>query len=390
MDLIKQRLLSFNGQPDFGLGARAQAQAAVLFSRPFLVLHTATEIYTARVVMLLALEMGWGPQLRQGATLDELIEGLVPQSRLPAEWMLPFLVDQGLLHHEGARYFLDGEPDLDLKEIRAFVDAEVPGHGANFELLDAVLRRVKPFFTEGKTGEQLLFDLSVFPLWLAYFRNENLGYLPNNLLAVLALREGLPTGARIMELGGGAGSFAQLLAQDGAEGGYLDRIADYRFTDVAPAFLRKAQRDLREKAPGLPLSFSALDINRPFGPQGFSEGWLDIIIAINVVHVAVELLDVLQRLRSLLKPGGRLILGECLKPDFQRPIFLEFYFKFMKSFTDVTLDPELRPCSGFMTVAAWEKALLAAGFRNVRRIPDIPGLLEDYPTFYVGALSAEA
>ncbi len=390
MQLIEERLRHLDGPPDLGLGERAQSQVSVLFTRPFLALHSATEIYTSRVVLALALALGWESKLRNGATLDELIEGFASQSRIVAEWMLLFLSEEGLLHREGERYFLGGEPVLDLTEIRAFADAEAPGHSANFELLDAVLRQVKPFFTEGRSGEQLLFDLTVFPLWIAFFRNENLSYYPNNLFTLIALRECLPEAARVLELGGGAGSFAQLLARDGAEAGYLDRIAEYRFTDIAPAFLRKAQRDLRERAPVLPFTFGALDINKPFETQNLGDGLFDVIVGVNVLHVAVDLQDALRRLRSQLKPGGRLIVGECMKPDFARPIYNEFFFKFMKGFTEVTLDPELRPCGGFLTPEIWEKALLAAGFSRVRQVPNIRAVMDLYPMFYVGALIAEA
>ena len=390
MQLILDRLRHFDSPPDFGLGERAQSQVSVFFTRPFLALHYATELYTARVVLALALGLGWESKLRKGATLEELIEGFAPQSRTVAEWMLPFLVEQGLLQREGERYILEGEPELDLTEILAFAEAEAPGHGANFELLDAVLRQVKPFFTEGKSGEQLLFDLTVFPLWLAFFRNENLNYYPNNLLTLIALREGLQPGARVMELGGGVGSFAQLLARDGAEAGYLDRIAEYRFTDIAPTFLRKAQRDLREKAPGLPFTFGSLDINKPFETQNLGDGLFDAIVGINVLHVAVDLQNVLHRLRSLLKPGGRLVIGECMKPDLARPIYNEFFFKFIKGFTEVNLDPELRPCSGFLTPEVWEKALLVAGFSRIHHVPNIRAVMDLCPTFYVGAMVAEA
>lgn len=390
MHQIQERLRQFGNPPDLGLGERAQAQASVFFTRPFLALHYATEVYTARVVLALALELGWEARLRQGATLDELIEGFAPQSRVVAEWMLPFLAEEGLLRREREHYFLEGVATLELKELRAFADAEAPGHSANFELLDAVLRQVKPFFTEGKSGDQLLFDLTVFPLWLAFFRNENLNYYPNNLLTLIALREGLQLGSRVMELGGGAGSFAQLLARDGAEAGYLDRIAEYRFTDVAPAFLRKAQRDLRERAPGLPFTFGSLDINKPFETQKLGDELFDAIVGINVLHVAVDLQDALRRLRSLLKPGGRLIIGECMKPDLEHPIYMEFFFKFVKSFTEVELDSELRPCSGFLTPEVWEKALLAAGFKRIHQVPNIRAVMELCPTFYVGAMTAEA
>jgi SAM-dependent methyltransferase len=390
MQVLLDRLCHFDTVPDFGHGERTQSQVAIFFTRPFLALHCATELYTARVVLRLALALGWETKLREGATLDELIEGFAAQSRIVAEWMLSFLAEEGLLHQAGQRYRLVGEPDLDLVEIRAFAEAEAPGHGANFELLDAVLQQVTPFFTEGKSGDKLLFNLTVFPLWLDFFRNENLNYLPNNLLSLIALRECLPAGARVMEVGGGAGSFAQLLARDGAEAGYLDQIAEYRFTDMAPAFLRKAQRELREKTPGLPLTFGALDINKPFETQNLGDGLFDVIVGVNVLHVAVDLQDALRRLRSLLKPGGHLILGECMKPDLAHTIYMEFFFKFMKGFTDVHLDPELRPCSGFLTPEVWEKVLLAAGFKCIQKVPDIRAMMAVCPTFYVGALAAEA
>ena len=391
MVTFPSNLDSLPSLPDLGLGARAQSQASKVFSRSFVALQDASELYTARVVMALALDLGWETSLRKGATVDELLDrdNLHPQSRFPTEWMLPFLADMGLLRRDDDRYFLEGNPDLDLREIRAFAAREAPGHDPNFDLLDAVLRSIKPFFLDGKPGEHLLFAPDIFPLWLTFFRNENLAYVFNNLVTVIALREGLAPGSRILELGGGVGSFAQLLARDGTEGGYLNHISDYRFTDIAPTFLRKAQRELRGNAPGLPLSFSLLDINRPFPDQGMEDSSYDAIVGINVVHVAVDLQDALKRLRGLLKPGGRLVLGECMKPDLARPLYLEFYFKFMKGFTNVTLDAELRPCSGFLTPELWEKALLTAGFSRVRRVPDTRALMKELPAFYVGALVAE-
>ena len=177
------------------------ADIARLFTQPFLVLHRASAIYTARTCLLLLLDLGWEPRLRTGATLDDLCEGLPTQCRKPLAWMLPFLAGESLLAREGEAYVLRGEPDLDLAELRQIAEEAAPGHAGNFDLLDGVRSHIRPFFTEGKPGESLLFDLALYPLWLAYFRNENLGYYPNNLLTLLALREGLPEGARVLELG---------------------------------------------------------------------------------------------------------------------------------------------------------------------------------------------
>ena len=376
--------------PSLDLLGPLGSEIARLFTRPFLVLHRASALYTARTCLLLLLDLGWEARLRAGTTLDDLCQGLPDQVRKPLAWMLPFLVTEDLLLREGELYTLKGEPDLDLARLRETVDAEAPGHGVNFDLLDGVRAHIRPFFTEGKAGDGLLFDLTLFPLWLSYFRNENLGYFPNNLLTLLALREGLPEGARLLELGAGAGSFAQLVARQGAAEGWISRIAEYRFTDVAPAFLRRAQRDLKAIAPGLPLTFQTLDLNRSLGDQGIAAESLDAIIGINVVHVAQNLEAVLLDLRSRLRPGGRLILGECLKPSLGHPIYLEFFFSFIRSFTEVELDPRWRPVHGFLTPEAWVRALEHAGFRDIDSNPPPRPLMDRHPSFNVGAITARA
>jgi len=376
--------------PDVELLGAQGPEIARLFTRPFLVLHRASAMYTARTCLLLLFDLGWEARLRAGTTLEALCEGLPAQARKPLAWMLPFLATEHLLQREGDTYTLRGEPDLDLPGLREAVELEAPGHGPNFELLDGVRSHILPFFTEGRAGEGLLFDLSLFPLWLTYFRNENLGYFPNNLLTLLALRERLPEGARVLELGAGAGSFAQLVARQGAAEGWLARISDYRFTDVAPTFLRRAQRDLKTLAPGLPLSFQAMDLNRPLGDQGVDAASLDIIVGINVLHVAHDLEATLRDLRTRLRPGGWLVMGECMKPHLDAPLYLEFFFSFIQSFTEVTLDPRWRPRHGFLTPEVWEAALRQAGYGELRHTPPPRPLMDRHPAFSVGALAAQA
>ena len=374
--------------PGLDLLGPCGAEIACLFTPPFLAVHRLSEVYTARVCLLLLLDLGWEARLRHGLTLEGLCQDLPAQARKPLAWMLPFLASAGLLHHDGPTFRLAGTPDLDLEGLRSEVEAAAPGHLSNFELLDGVRSHIRPFFMEGRTGESLLFDLALFPLWLGYFRNENLAYLPNNLLTLLALREGLPEGAKVLELGAGAGSFAQLVAQRGAAEGWLDRIAVYRYTDVALAFLRRAQRDLRGTAPGLPLSFQSLDLNRDLGAQGIEAASLDAIVGINVLHVAQNLERTLVDLRSRLRPGGRLVIGECLKPSLDHPLYLEFFFTFISSFTEVELDPQWRPRHGFLTPEAWATALRHAGFSQVQATPPPRPLMDLHPDFTVGAIAA--
>ncbi len=357
-----------------------------LFSRPFVVLHAVSDVYTVRTTLGLALDLGWEDRLRAGATLEELLQGFRPPSTVPADWMLRFLVEKDLLTQRGGRYFLEGTPSLDLLELREIAEQEAPGHLHNLDLLDAVRSHVRPYFMEGKSGDACLFDLAVFPLWLDYFRNENILYRSNNVFALAALRRMLRPGFRVLELGGGAGSFAQLLATLPVE--ELAQISDYRFTDIAPTFLRRAQRGLRDTAPGIPFSFSSLDLNRALDAQGLEGVTYDAIVGINVLHVAKDLPAALSRLKAHLAPGGQLILGECLKPDLAKPIYLEFFFQFMASFTEVLTDTELRPAHGFLTPEIWMRLLRSAGFHQVENIPDVRHLMDRFPAFNVGAFSA--
>jgi len=388
------RILEGLGSPEaLAQSFQPGSREADLFTRPFLSLNLISEAYTAQIAMALVQDLGWEEALRRGASLDELLEGLKPPSRHPAQWLLDFLVRWGDLQRQGHRYFLHGTPRLETSELRALLEAEAPGHSRNLDLLDALRSHVKPYFTEGRSGESCLFDLAVFPLWLDYFRNENLIYRSNNVYALDALLSGLQENSRVLELGGGAGSFSQLLTQEAVarsttDPGILQRIVDYRFTDLAPTFLRRAQRGLKELAPGLPLSFASLDINRSLDAQGLEDQRFEIIVGINVLHVARDLQATLRDLRQHLAPGGRLIIGECLKPDLEIPIYQEFFFEFMASFTDVQTDPILRPRHGFLTPEAWLASLRAAGFTDIQEFPVARPMMDRYPDFNVGAFAA--
>lgn len=385
---LRDQLATYTGPSSVGLFGPGGAEIAALFTPTLIGLHWTSEAYAARVALGLLLDLGLEEELRAGTTVDALCARYSEQTRAPLAWMLPFLAEEELLLREGQCYRLEGPVALGLEELRAFAEEIAPGQGVNLDLLDAVRRQMRPFFTEGRPGEKLLFDLTLYPMWLAFFSNSNLIYALNNHLPLAALKEDLPEGARVLELGGGAGSFAKLLTEHAGPEGWLGRIADYRFTDVAPTFLRKAQRELPASCPGLPLSFSSFDLNKDFGAQGLEDGSFDAVIGINVIHVARQLPQCLEALRRLLKPGGRLIVGECLKPDLDHTLYLEFLFNFLQGFTDVECDPVLRPRHGFLTPELWHAALEHAGFSEIREVPPVRPLMESVPSFNVGAFAA--
>jgi SAM-dependent methyltransferase len=81
----------------------------------------------------------------------------------------------------------------------------------------------------------------------------------------------------------------------------------YWFTDVSGLFLDRA----REKFPDFPgLRVGELDLERDPLTQGFAAGGFDVIVSANAVHATRDLPLSIERLRSLLAPGGLLFLIE--------------------------------------------------------------------------------
>ena len=62
--------------------------------------------------------------------------------------------------------------------------------------------------------------------------------------------------------------------------------------------------------------------------------------------------------------------------------------RLLETFRAPRLHPEYRPNGGFLTAEQWTAALHAAGFVDVRVLPDITRIREVIPDFYVAAIGA--
>jgi hypothetical protein len=108
-----------------------------------------------------------------------------------------------------------------------------------------------------------------------------------------------------------------------------------------------------------------------------------------VLHISKDLLFSLNQARSALTGNGWLVIGECLRPYVNQPIYPELMFQILESFTDVQTDPEIRPNPGFLTADHWRRAFTRAGFERVEVAPDIDSIREIYPHFFTGAICGQ-
>src|SRR5438270_11755966 len=102
-------------------------------------------------------------------------------------------------------------------------------------------------------------------------------------------------------------------------------------------------------------------MNLPWDAQRIARGEFDLVYGVNVLHVAKDLLFSLGQARDALAPDGRRIISECVRPYLNPPMYPEFVFQILDSFTDVDTDPECRPNPVSLTADHWRRAFRRGG-----------------------------
>jgi SAM-dependent methyltransferase len=337
-------------------------------------------------------------QLGEWRSANELCHALSfqPGFRFALGWILERLVETGCVeagaNGDARSYHLRRAPwQPELERLRAVGLSIDPANAASFDLLDHAARLYPAVASGEQRGDHSLFGPQGIPLWLKYFHNDNLTYAVNNWVSAILAADRVSTRPRlrILELGAGAGSASETLVRWFDERGLLPQIEHYLITEPNAFFRRRAQRDLARQYPDLALKWGALDLNLPWDTQGVASGEFDLVYAVNVLHVSKNLLFSLNQARSALTGDGWLVIGECLRPYGNQPMYPELMFQILESFTDVQTDPEIRPNPGFLTADQWRRAFTRAGFERVQVAPDIDSIREIYPHFFTGAICGQ-
>ncbi len=374
-----------------GLDALTPDVPATVFNEPFRLACERLDRY----VGALALELAATLELRADSwTTPEALcaeRGWARSGSSSLRWLLETLELYGAAERgpDGWRIARTA-PGVPSSDLRAEAEAIVPSARPAYEVL-ALSAEALPAVLRGETrGEDALFGPAAMGLWFEYFSNSNPHYSPNNRLAALALARSVGSGARVLEVGGGGGSAA--LAALESLGAAAHPPSEYVFTELQPAFLRRGSRAVQQALPaGCRLRALRLDIDGDPVQQGLEAGQFDAVLGVNTFHLAREVVATLTRVRSLLRPGGVLVLGELVRPTATAPVHLELPFTLLASYNQVPLEEGVRARPGFMSIAGWRRALAAAGFEGVEVLPaTIERCVEIYPGFYCGALTARA
>lgn len=203
----------------------------------------------------------------------------------------------------------------------------------------------------------LLFPGGCFDVAQAHYRDNPVVRINNAVLAgvcrmVLEHRQGRSDAPTVLEIGAGTGATTDaVLAQLPPSA-----AVRYIFTDVGDFFLRRASQRFSGSARAQ-MVYRPLDLVRSPLTQGFHTQSVDVLIGVNVVHNARHVEKALSYLRSLLKPGGVLLLSE----QTENVPLNQINFAHFESYGHYQ-DRRLRLDSPLMPVEEWRRACLAAGF----------------------------
>ncbi|KAH8653815.1 hypothetical protein BX600DRAFT_527092 [Xylariales sp. PMI_506] len=172
---------------------------------------------------------------------------------------------------------------------------------------------------------------------------------------------------RIIEVGAGTGAASRVAmkALTGPNG--IKRYADYTYTDISAGFLGAAREFMSEYRD---IHYSVLDIEKDPLENGYEPHAYDVVLACEAIHATESMSRTLAHCRSLLKPGGKLILAETTTMR----VMLGLLYGTLTGYWIGASDG--RTEGPFMDKQIWDSRLREAGFSGL----DV--ILDDYPEPY--------
>ncbi|MFN6525877.1 polyketide synthase [Nostoc sp. ChiSLP03a] len=322
-------------------------------------------------------QMGWNLQLGDRYSIPQLTKlGVIEQHQKLALRLLEMLVEEGILQRIGNQWEVTRilelpTPEAQLDNLRS----QYPQANAELTLLERCGSHLAQVLQGETRPLELLFPQSDLTA-LTQLYQDSPGAKVMNALVQKAISTAISSDTvSILEIGAGTGgTTAYLLPHLPA-----DRT-EYVFTDLGTWFTAKAQEKFRDYPF---IRYQSLDIEQDPQSQGFTNHQYDIIVAANVLHATEDLQQTLRHVRSLLAPGGLLVLLEGTSPR----RWLDLVFGLTPGWWKFS-DYDLRPFYPLLTVTDWLELLSDSGFQEaVHLAPDCEAIGDSFQQVVILAQS---
>lgn len=241
--------------------------------------------------------------------VEALLErtGIVGTYRPLLRLWLETLVAEGYLTSVGPRFIPAPSPERpSLRALVAQAEAQLRDYAALFDYVAACGTRLAAVLTGKESPLETLFPGGSFDIADGLYRNSPvaryLNAIARSVVAAAVGYRGLNGGSRILEIGAGTGGTTSALLPALPPG-----TARYEFTDVSDLFLSRA-RDQFARYPF--VRYRKYDVEKDPREQGLVSGEFDVVVAANVLHATKDLRSALNHVKSLLAPGGALVMIE--------------------------------------------------------------------------------
>lgn len=245
------------------------------------------------------------------------------------------------------------------KPLKQSIFEEVAAHSAEGAITARMGKNIVSVMQKKTNPLHLMFGQDAV-MEEVYKEGLHLYNLPQHLHHHLSLLRHQRSDLNILEIGGGTGSFTAevfkvLAPESNATQG---SIASYTFTDISSGFFEKAKQ--RFSSWSDIMTFQSLNIERSPVDQGIQTGTYDLIFAGNVIHATANLHTALRNLRSLLRPGGQLIMQEGIRQDF---LWYPLVFGQLPGWW--LGDEPIRKWCPYIPASEWNSILVKSGFSGV-------------------------
>ncbi|XRM42767.1 hypothetical protein ABZX51_005978 [Aspergillus tubingensis] len=256
--------------------------------------------------------------------------------------------------------------DHDLKEQ---LYRRVEARDSDGALLIRVGSNLASFFR--KEADPLYVMFGQDDLMSQYYKHDfEIGSISENLALYLDLFRWHKSNLRVLEVGGGTGSFTAHALTNLCPPGMDRSVSEYVFTDLSPGFFAKAEESLNGWDDI--MTYKKFDVGNDHISQGFDPGTFDLIVASNVLHATPNLHSTLKNIHSLLKPGGKLVFHEGVRQDTS---WTNISFSPLPGWW-LSTEPERRWCP-YVPTSTWDRYLRESGFSGL----DVEFPSSDYPEF---------